>query len=228
MKYKKPIYTIAFLLTLFILLIILISAPATIKIDGSISRFIYDSLDNDVITQIFLLITNYTIGTVYGALAVALFLFIKKLYTHTIVFLGFGISSFLIVSLIKNIIRRERPYEILSNVHYLSSKLPHELSFPSGHTTLAFFIAFYLTHALKLDAFKTTLIYSLAVVVGISRIYLGAHFFFDVLGGALLGTIIGIISITLYNRYFTETSGVDEFDSLKMKLNKIIQSKSQN
>jgi undecaprenyl-diphosphatase len=66
-------------------------------------------------------------------------------------------------------------------------------SFPSGHTALAF------TIAVMLSDWRPDLknyLYSLAVLIGFSRIYLGAHFLVDVLAGALLGYLIGRVVLS--------------------------------
>ncbi len=61
-------------------------------------------------------------------------------------------------------------------------------SFPSGHTTLAFATAFCLSLAAKKQVFKTLLL-TLALFTGYTRIYLNQHFFEDVFAGAMVGTV---------------------------------------
>ena len=64
----------------------------------------------------------------------------------------------------------------------------HGYGFPSGHTGTAFGLASALSLSFPQIGF---LFYFFAIFTGISRLYLRAHFVLDVLGGALLGTVVG-------------------------------------
>jgi undecaprenyl-diphosphatase len=65
---------------------------------------------------------------------------------------------------------------------------PHDPSFPSGHTTVAFACATVLSYfAPKL----APVLFLLALAIGFSRIYVGVHYPLDVLGGAALGVLVG-------------------------------------
>ncbi len=66
-------------------------------------------------------------------------------------------------------------------------------SFPSGHTMSAF--ALFGILALLLPQKKTVslLILLIAVVVGISRVYLIHHFFIDIYAGSVIGTMLALI-----------------------------------
>jgi undecaprenyl-diphosphatase len=68
--------------------------------------------------------------------------------------------------------------------------VPSSPSFPSGHATTSFAAAAavaVLVPRLRWPAF------ALAALVGFSRIYLGVHYTVDVLCGAILGTLIGLL-----------------------------------
>jgi membrane-associated phospholipid phosphatase len=64
---------------------------------------------------------------------------------------------------------------------------------PSGHTTTAFAIASVLAHGYKDKLWIGIAAYSVATLVGISRINDGKHWATDVLTGAALGTFIGTV-----------------------------------
>ena len=74
---------------------------------------------------------------------------------------------------------------------------PHTGSFPSGHATTAFACATVIAWAsprLAVPAFV------LAALVAWSRVYVGVHWPLDVLGGALLGTMVGTLLVFLARR----------------------------
>lgn len=64
-------------------------------------------------------------------------------------------------------------------------------SMPSGHTATAFISAVFIAQAHSLQGWKLGLIFSLAALVGISRIAVGAHWPSDILVGAGMGILIG-------------------------------------
>ena len=83
---------------------------------------------------------------------------------------------------------------------------PESYAFPSGHATTIF--AFASTIFLKFRKIKFYLpAYFLALLVGYSRIVLNVHNFFDVLGGAFLGTSIAF----LYNFLIYKIKKVEWF-----------------
>ena len=69
------------------------------------------------------------------------------------------------------------------------SSLPATYSFPSGHATVSFACATVL--ALAVPRLRVPL-YALAALISFSRVYVGVHYPFDVLAGAVLGVAIAI------------------------------------
>jgi membrane-associated phospholipid phosphatase len=72
-------------------------------------------------------------------------------------------------------------------------------SFPSGHTATAFSIATILTLIIRNRTLSLTW-YFMAIMVGISRVYLMQHFFMDVFGGALTGIAVSLIIYSILER----------------------------
>jgi undecaprenyl-diphosphatase len=67
--------------------------------------------------------------------------------------------------------------------------VPDTASFPSGHAATSFAAATILAFAFPRVA---PLFYILASAVGFSRVYLGVHYPLDIVGGAVLGTLIAL------------------------------------
>ncbi len=73
-------------------------------------------------------------------------------------------------------------------------------SFPSGHTATIFFTV---TSYLMINKYPPIIQFGfllLAVTVGYSRIYVGAHFLEDVLAGSYLGMMIPVILYSFFHR----------------------------
>jgi membrane-associated phospholipid phosphatase len=66
-------------------------------------------------------------------------------------------------------------------------------SFPSGHTTTAFAVASVLAHGYKDKIWVGLTSYTIAALVGLSRIHDGKHWATDAIAGAALGTFIGTV-----------------------------------
>jgi undecaprenyl-diphosphatase len=75
--------------------------------------------------------------------------------------------------------------------------VPDTASFPSGHAATSFAGATILAFGFPRLA---PLFYVLASAVGFSRIYLGVHYPLDVVGGAVLGTLIAVALRLLVRR----------------------------
>ena len=91
---------------------------------------------------------------------------------------------------VKNLVHRERPGSTVSDA-VLRDAAPTGLSFPSGHAIIAFGIATLLTPYLGRRGL--VVIWTLAVLNNVSRIYLGAHNPLDVVCGAAAGVFLGCV-----------------------------------
>ncbi|HYU52464.1 MAG TPA: undecaprenyl-diphosphatase [Gemmatimonadaceae bacterium] len=87
---------------------------------------------------------------------------------------------------------RDRPYL----AHHVSLLITHspDTSFPSDHTTLAFAVAIAVWQFNR-RAGITLLIFG--VLVAVARVFVGAHYPGDVIGGAVLGAITSLIILRL-------------------------------
>ncbi len=87
---------------------------------------------------------------------------------------------------IKLIVKRPRP--VLEGLPPLGGA-PSSLSFPSAHATSSFAVATAMTRVDSLGA----LAFVLAFALSLGRPYLGMHYPSDVLAGAALGVLLGLI-----------------------------------
>jgi len=100
-----------------------------------------------------------------------------------------GVGAWLIAKVLKDLVDRGRPEAFLSDVNLRPAW--DGLGFPSGHSAVAFAIAVVLVAAVA-PRMRTT-IWTIAVLTGLLRIYTGAHFPLDVVGGWGLGAAVGAI-----------------------------------
>jgi undecaprenyl-diphosphatase len=105
-----------------------------------------------------------------------------------------GLLAWLSSELIKSLIPATRPFQI-NGFPPLTITIPNSHSFPSSHTAFAFGISVWVFLKNK----KLGLIYLVsALLVGWGRILDNVHFFVDILGGAILGTV-GTIILSMLN-----------------------------
>ena len=95
--------------------------------------------------------------------------------------------------LLRGSIDRDRPAVRFAEPKALVP-VPHDGSFPSGHTASSFACAVILAWAAPR---LTVPLLLLAAATGFSRVYAGVHYPLDVLGGAVLGVAIAIALRTL-------------------------------
>ncbi len=169
--------------------------------DAVISEWILENTHgNDFINRLMFFITKFGVGYIFWLifiLALLLFNLIKKkkISINILLMLIFLLLAHIIGEcILKNIVKRFRPYHTYNGfvvfMNYYKYSLPSGYSFPSGHTFCAF------TSAVSITLYKKKLGFILipfAILIGFSRIFIGAHYFSDVLTGAILGTLLGVL-----------------------------------
>ena len=134
-------------------------------------------------------------GITSGVLALILFFNGHHLPAYELI-LG-TITLWLVVELVKALVHRGRPFIRLTQTRIVGSRARGR-SFPSGHTSQAFFLATLIAAYFHAGAWAVCLLYAIALAVGITRIYVGAHYPRDVLAGAILGTAWGLLAGIVY------------------------------
>jgi undecaprenyl-diphosphatase len=102
-----------------------------------------------------------------------------------------GVGVYLLVLLVKEVVERRRPGDLLAGVEERESFGAESLGYPSGHAAVA--AALTVVVAAHLPKRWLFVALALGAIVLVGRIYVGAHLPLDVVGGAALGAIAGSI-----------------------------------
>jgi len=148
--------------------------------------------------------TNVGDGWCFAVFLIVSFFFVtrKKFY--------FGVALFISTALVSVLFNRVffsaelRPlawFKNPSTIHFVDGVTVYsQNSFPSGHTITAFCFAFYATYLIKNKKFGFVFLIS-AILVGYSRIYLGQHFFGDVVFGSVISIVTSLICLYIFDKY---------------------------
>lgn len=122
--------------------------------------------------------------------------------------LVFALSDAGSVHLFKNVFLRLRPShnpEIQGMLHYVNGYHGGLYGFISSHAANTFGLAVFMCLIFK-NRWMTLGMLFWATVVSYSRIYLGVHYPFDVIGGAMWGSLMAVIVYFAYRWYLKKRS----------------------
>lgn len=156
---------------------------------------------NPVLDFLFSTITK-TVETIGIIIFFLFYLFINlKLFWYN------GINMLLILIVVQSLKRLVfdtmlRPGAVLAELAATgNNELLSLYSFPSGHTAAAFSLMVMPLFFYPNKIWLQLSVFSLALSVGISRIYLGQHFLQDVIAGADIGVAVTVFSYFLLSKY---------------------------
>ncbi|CAN5417382.1 hypothetical protein BH09BAC1_BH09BAC1_25100 [soil metagenome] len=140
-----------------------------------------------VVVGALMIFTSYAAGLA-GALAWGL----AGSLTQTLKHFAFG-----------DVARPFRHFQGIQDVYFVPGVQMYEhFSFPSGHTTVAFALCTVLALSVKNRKWGV-LFFVMAMVAGLSRIYLAQHFLVDTYFGSLIGTTVGFIVYTALHKFLS-------------------------
>ena len=135
--------------------------------------------------------------------AIAMVTFAVRRHWIEAVFMLATTSSVLLAFVLKELIHRTRPFPLDQNATGIIQSI-NEYSYPSGH--VLFFVVFFgffaylawIHFAGRTRAIVITICGALILLIGPSRVFLGAHWASDVLGSYIIGTIWLFLLILAY------------------------------
>lgn len=160
-----------------------------LKLDGAVLLWIQECLRGPLPDTFFVFYTTLgNAGLVWLVLSVLMLCFKSTRKAGVTALLALVVGFIFTNVLLKSMVQRTRPWLVVEGLTALIAEGdPH--SFPSGHTCAAFAAALAWRPYLSKRWGNTALV--CAVLMGLSRLYVGVHFPTDVLAGALVGCLSG-------------------------------------
>lgn len=194
-----------YLILTFIVISFLVTFGATNNIDNLISNYFYRLGGNPTIDTSMIIISS--MGDLFSMLIIGIILtIIRKTRKIGLIFLISIVVLSISIMYLKPIIGRSSPLEQYAPQYKIpenytienDSMMPiaRDFSFPSNHvarnTAFILIIGFWFSF-FKNNTWIGKLLWLFPILIGISKLYLLQHYFFDIIGGALYGLIISII-----------------------------------
>lgn len=161
--------------------------------DETLLRWIAEHWRVDWLNPLVMVYTSLgNAGLCFIGLALLLVALRKTRWSGITALTAMGLGMMVTNLTIKPLVTRPRPWVAMEDfVTLVTSSDPH--SFPSGHTTAAFAFGVALCLTLPQKWAKATALVA-AALMGLSRLYVGVHFPTDVLAGAVIGTLCGVLA----------------------------------
>ena len=129
----------------------------------------------------------------WAAALILLWFFSNSAWKQWAVVEFFGILGLAgVVLAIKFMVRRERPAGEWGGIYRNTD--PH--SFPSGHAARAFLLA--VIASALVPPWLAAALWVWAPLVSLARVAMGVHYLSDVVAGAVLGMIVGLVGLQIY------------------------------
>ena len=174
-----------------------------LALDGNILLWVQDNLRNPVLSAILKPITHMgDKGIFWILLTLALLLFKKTRKAGLCSMLALFCMLLVNDVMLKHLVNRTRPYEVIEGLTLIVGRAS-DASFPSGHTASSFASWYALHKSLPMVTDKrkakgfSILLLVIAILIALSRIYVGIHYPSDVLAGVVVGLLCGVAGYRL-------------------------------
>ncbi len=183
-------------LALFVMIAIFVVTKGDLAVDSLFFDSVVAPIRNHALTEFFRVFTY--LGSSFFLMIVIIILLLcckdKKIGTYA----GVNLIVIIVMNfLLKNIVERVRPDSI-------SLIAESGYSFPSGHAMMTMaVVSVFIYFSIKkirsypLKSIIISILVLLILAIGFSRIYLGVHYFTDVLAGFLIGYALSMFDIYL-------------------------------
>lgn len=163
--------------------------------EADILLWIQEYIRNPRLTKIMVAITHLGDIAILGIiLAIVLIINQKTRKLGGTVILALIGSAIVNNLILKNVVARVRPYEVIEGLKLIIPK-QSDLSFPSGHAGASFAVATVIAGMTKKCYGYFAII--LATLIALSRLYVGVHYPTDVLCGTVDGILIGLFLVKM-------------------------------
>jgi undecaprenyl-diphosphatase len=176
-------------------------------IDATLLLF-FNGINNPFFDQLFYWISyKWTWVPFYLILAIFIFINYGNRLFPALVFIAFLIliSDQLSSGVIKYAVMRLRPCHepyLMDKIHLVNNSCGGPYGFVSSHAANSFALAIFLSSFFKRrKPYMKYILFSYAVIVSYSRIYMGVHYPGDILGGILVGAIVAIAMAKTYRMF---------------------------
>lgn len=199
MKNKKFVVSVSLLSVIFVINTVLVIFGKTTGFDNFVYNLVR-SLECGFFDKYFVFITRFgNIDVVIGVLLILILIFRNR---HAIMVTGLAINSAITNTILKLIIRRERP-KVLKLI------VQGGYSYPSGHSMISMSIYGYLFYLAITKIRNKYLKYLFSIIlgifilsIGVSRIYVGVHYASDVLGGFVFALLEFMLIVKFTKKHF--------------------------
>ena len=179
------------------------------SLDGNILLWIQEYLRSDLFTPLWKFITTSgNSGLIWIVFTCFLLAFKKTRKVGVMSAVSLIFSLIFTNLLIKPLVARTRPYELIQGLVLLIEK-PHDFSFPSGHSSAAFAAAWVMFRNLPKKIGIPAVIY--ASLMAFSRLYFAVHYPTDVLAGVIFGILYAQVAMWLMERFRPGSSAAEKY-----------------